>query len=172
MVKSNKKLVVYDDYTSRLVKVFNSLATLPAFTFVKDFTDRIQYDLSNWGQVRNRERNYPRKRRQATTNILEKEYGVNPLYLNGLSETMFVRKPRKLETEGPTDYLLLEFRNKNKKKLLLEELTETRDVNEELRKQLQILQEENAAYKRIQERERSDKNPDKKPQTAPKQKKK
>ncbi|HYD23146.1 MAG TPA: hypothetical protein VEB40_16795 [Flavipsychrobacter sp.] len=153
--KRVKKTVVYDEFTKRLVNVFNTLAILPAFKFVKDFTDLIDYELHNWAHVRNRYRNFPKKRHDAVINILEREYGVNPLYLREISDKMFIRKPKKLDVEGPTDYLLLDFKNKQQKLGVLGELQETKDINQQLVEQLRVLQEQNAEYKRLLEKEQS-----------------
>lgn len=161
--KTEKPKVVQDDFTKRILDVFNDLALIPAFHRVKQFTSVINYEMSNWGLVRTGERNFPQRKRTEAMSALQKHFGVNKLYLMGMAgkKDMYTNKPAPIDNDGPTDYLMLEFSNKLQKKAIIDKVENLQDENEKLKQQLMILQEDNEAYKRIQEKERTDGRTDK-----------
>lgn len=164
--KTERPKILQDDFTKRIIEVFTDLALIPAIHRVKEFTDAINYEMSNWGLVRTGQRNFPKGRRTEAISALQNKYGVNKLYLLGLAgkKDMYDKKPSPLQLDGPVDYLMLEFSNKRQKKTIIDKVEILEDENEKLRKQMQILMEDNEAYKRIQESEKTDGRTDKKPQ--------
>lgn len=144
-----KKFVVRDEFTQRLLDVHKDLAVRGAIPIAKEFTDAILMANTIFPQVQDGYRNYPKddlKRKTAKENLLSK-YNVNPQYLNGNSNKMYIGDPPKAKRGISGDAVKINFRDKKQKQQVIDERDHYKNLYEETLEQLQILQEELEEYK-------------------------
>lgn len=126
--KTNVKHIVHDVFTIRLNQVFTALTEKEALAKKRDFVSQIGITAQNFIKIEHSDRNYPineEMRKQTTMNLFTK-FMVNPEFLSGKSEKMFLQEPQKVERAVKKEVLSINFQNKNEKLKLIEERDEWR----------------------------------------------
>jgi len=92
-------VLIQDIFSQRLVSCFAELVEANIINRKKIYSGIIKIAIAYFNQIERGERNYPKdetKRSEAVEN-LNKEWGINPDYINGISTKVFLKKPKNLQ---------------------------------------------------------------------------
>ena len=143
------KKVVQDLFTKRLLEVYNALIAKQAIPKKKIFTGAILFPASIFRELEFKERNYPKdelKRKEVEKN-LQSVFYVNPAYLQGKSEKMFLQEPISYADAPTEEVVVTNFNNKEVKRKVIEERDKYKRLFEEASAELYMVREELAEYK-------------------------
>jgi hypothetical protein len=136
LLHNEKPSIRQDAYTERLLACLIQLVAKAAIGKKNEFTEHIgdekPMSLHQFSWIELRKRNYPKdeQRRKAVGMRLFEAFGINPQYLDGKSEKMFLREPKPIKRTNTLEHTPVEFHNKRQKAQLLIE-------NEALKKEVE-----------------------------------
>lgn len=153
--------MVQNAFTKRLLAVYTALIKKEAIGKKKDFAGCIDINLSHLNSIEKHERNYPKKKEDRAIINLNEVYGVNPMYMRGTSETMFLVEPKPVERAVTLNTVMYNFNNVQEKKRLLSELEYYKRKYHECAGQYGFVAEDYVPYNSKKTDRKTDKNQDK-----------
>jgi len=132
--------VVIDDFTNRLLTIAVELVKREAVWKKNELIEPMDIRHTTYNLIEKRERNFPKEKRGICKKNLEEKYGVNPFYLDGKSNIMFLREPPKKERATKIDVVEMNFHRKSEKKKVLSEIEALKAEIHELQGQLREYQ--------------------------------
>jgi hypothetical protein len=146
-----------DVYTERLLACFIQLVAKAAINKKNEFTELIgdekPMSLQQFSSLEVRRRNYPKdeQRRKAVGKRLFETFGINPQYLEGKTEQMFLFEPVPIKLTETLKHIPVEIHYRRRKVQLLDEI-------EALKKEVEHYKKEVEHYKKLYEESQAEKN--------------
>lgn len=140
-------MIVQDQYTNRLINALIELVKRKAVRKKIDFVALLgkndkPMSLNMFYQIETNKRNFPiddQRRKLAAVRLFE-TFGINPDYLLGRSETVFLRDPIPVNEVVKKNSVQLEYYRKKDKETLLLENEELRAENSTLKTRVEHLE--------------------------------
>lgn len=138
MSQQNKSIVL-DTFTMKFLKVYTDLVAKRVVLKKKDMWSTIDMLHSNFNSLEKRERNFPEAKRMRARAALLEKFGVNPEYLDGRSEIMYVKEPEPVTETPVLEAVEFNFQNIAEKTKVLAELEHYKKLAEEQKAEIDAL---------------------------------
>lgn len=136
--------IIQDLFTQKILQIYKELTLRGALKFKTDYIKALGIPNSSFGMIELNQRNFKSDEdaRENAKLRLQKIYGANPDFIDGLSEVMFTREPKVLVATASRDSVLFNFNSKKEKLQLAKELEDALDENKTLKARIEALEQQ------------------------------